>query len=586
MPPEPDRPEPGARPRVFQIGLSGLGTRWLRRVFRSSGYAVASGESDRLAASICFARRTDGRPLAAYPSVDLFTDLESGQLPSEPPLFGQEELPFLHRHFPDAYFLLNVGDVDAWVEHRATAAAGIYRRAAAHRFGVDEAEVPGLWRRRWAAQEAAARERFAGYARFAVFDVEDQGLAELAAFVSPDYRLTAPGVPEAPPRSVSASRPAAVARRPESHRSPALVTDVVEFATRTDTSVPGGMAWRRASRLYVYWDGADTVRGRYDKVLPCVVDRSDPRWPFLFDDPRSKHRRTEGVLNELWQHGGRVGAHVDMQDARRYGVPETGAPDSAVLTFCRLAGAANLVLWPLPGYHTPGAADFPSDATEDVTAYADKLDSVAWRGNLTGRALPELGTTGPAVAGDLSTEHAADLAALLGTGRDEEVVAALETVPRYRLLSRLAGRPDADVGLVLGDAWRRREPPPQIARLVGLRLDYPSLYRHRYLLSLSGNDSASNFLKVADSNSVVLREEDGWEWFYDGLFRPWEHYVPLVRGGDDLAERLEWARAHPAECEEMSRRARLTVRALVDAQNRRDYLTGIREVYEARFRPK
>jgi len=269
-----------------------------------------------------------------------------------------------------------------------------------------------------------------------------------------------------------------------------------------------------------------------------------------------------------------------MQDARRYGTPETGAPEAPVLTFCRRAGAAGLVLWPLPGYHTPGSSDFPGPVCRDTVPFEDKDDVLGWRGNLTGRALPELGPAGS------ERQHATQLADELGSGRDDEVVAALRTVPRYRVLDRLVDRPDADVGLALGEKWKAKETPPQIARLVRPRLAYEELYRHRYLLSLSGNDSASNFLMAADSGSVVLREEDGWEWFYDGQFRPWEHYVPLVRGGDDLEERLEWARAHPRECREMSARSREVVRMLVDPDNRRAYLNGIREVYESRIQSR
>ena len=570
-------------PKVFQIGLTDAGTRWLRSVFRRSGYAVAAPESSTIAGDVCFAARTGGRPLTGQEDVDLFTDLEHTSSFFEPPLHGQHEFALLHRHFPDAYFLLNVGDVDAWLHRRANARSGAYLRAAAHAFDVEVGEVPDLWRRQWLQHEQAVRGHFAGHDRFAVLDIETQGLTELSRFVAADYELTTTGVPQAPKRSHSAPSPPAspaLVEQAGGHHAPAFVAEVVEFTTRTNPEVPAGMPWRRTSRLYVHWDGSESVVDNRDRPLACAVDLTDPRWPFLLVSENTKHRRTEGVLNELWQSGGRLGAHIDMQDARRYGTPETGAPEAPVLTFCRRAGAAGLVLWPLPGYHTPGSSDFPGPVSRDTVPFEDKDDVLGWRGNLTGRALPELGPAGS------ERQHATQLADELGSGRDDEVVAALRTVPRYRVLDRLVDRPDADVGLALGEKWKAKETPPQIARLVRPRLAYEELYRHRYLLSLSGNDSASNFLMAADSGSVVLREEDGWEWFYDGQFRPWEHYVPLVRGGDDLEERLEWARAHPRECREMSARSREVVRMLVDPDNRREYLNGIREVYESRIQSR
>jgi hypothetical protein len=571
-------------PKVFQIGMTGMATRWLRRVFRSAGYTAAPGENAPIALDICYAARTGGRPLTAYSEVDLFTDMEHTSTRFEPPLHGQHEFELLHEHFPDAYFILNVGNLDAWLRRRANARGRAHLETAARVLDLEEDEVPEVWRRRWLEHDRSVRSHFAGHERFMVFDVEVHGLADLSRFVKEDYDLTGPDLPEVPRRRAGrAGAAGAASTTPGSrgevttHFSQRFVDDVVEFATRTDPTVPTGLDWRRTSRLYAFWPGSDLVLDNRDRPLPCAVELTETRWPFLMNAESPKHRRTEGVLNEFWQHGGRRAARVDMQDARRYGTARTGAPDSAVLVYCRLEGAANLVLWPLPGYHTPGEGDFPGPASLDTLAFEDKSDVLAWRGNLTGRALPELGP------GGRHGEHATQLADLLGTGRDPEIVAKLETVPRYRVLDRLAGRPDADVGLVLGEKWSAKEVPEQIARLVRPRLTYQELYRSRYLLSLSGNDSASNFLMAADSSSVVLREEDGWECFFDGLFRAWEHYVPIVRGGDDLEDRLDWARSHPDECQEMARRSREAIRRLVDPRNRRAYLNGIREVYESRL---
>ncbi|MFN3527116.1 MAG: hypothetical protein ACK4YU_13580, partial [Paracoccus sp. (in: a-proteobacteria)] len=55
----------------------------------------------------------------------------------------------------------------------------------------------------------------------------------------------------------------------------------------------------------------------------------------------------------------------------------------------------------------------------------------------------------------------------------------------------------------------------------------------------------ADFLPLAQGRAVVLKEDDGWESFATGLFRPWRHYIPLAPGATDLAQRLAWARAPP-----------------------------------------
>ncbi|MDB2552868.1 glycosyl transferase family 90, partial [Paracoccus sp. (in: a-proteobacteria)] len=75
--------------------------------------------------------------------------------------------------------------------------------------------------------------------------------------------------------------------------------------------------------------------------------------------------------------------------------------------------------------------------------------------------------------------------------------------------------------------------------------------------------------------------EDDWQGFHSGLFQPWRHYVPLAQGCGDLAERLAWARANPAECGRISERARAICAALADPDLRRRHLTRVLQDYRA-----
>jgi hypothetical protein len=52
-----------------------------------------------------------------------------------------------------------------------------------------------------------------------------------------------------------------------------------------------------------------------------------------------------------------------------------------------------------------------------------------------------------------------------------------------------------------------------------------------------------------------------WETWFTRQFSPWEHFVPLANDLSDLGEKIEWCRAHDAECRDIASRA--TARAEV-----------------------
>ncbi|HRO15049.1 MAG TPA: glycosyl transferase family 90, partial [Paracoccus sp. (in: a-proteobacteria)] len=116
---------------------------------------------------------------------------------------------------------------------------------------------------------------------------------------------------------------------------------------------------------------------------------------------------------------------------------------------------------------------------------------------------------------------------------------------------------------------------PQIAPFVHPRLSLAGMRRCRYQLCLAGFDVGTNFTWAAQSNAVVLKEEAGWEVYYSALFSPWEHYIPVAAGCADLAERLDWARRHPAACIAMSAAARAVVAELSDFPAQREMMRRV-----------
>ena len=109
-------------------------------------------------------------------------------------------------------------------------------------------------------------------------------------------------------------------------------------------------------------------------------------------------------------------------------------------------------------------------------------------------------------------------------------------------------RDDVDVrftSVVQGnDGWVRGAGAPPLARDMS-RLQ---MMGFRYVLSLEGNDVASNLKWLLGHNSVVVMPRPTAEtWLLEGLLRPWVHYVP-VRGAAEVPAALAWMRANEPAC--------------------------------------
>lgn len=77
---------------------------------------------------------------------------------------------------------------------------------------------------------------------------------------------------------------------------------------------------------------------------------------------------------------------------------------------------------------------------------------------------------------------------------------------------------------------------------------------YKYLVSVEGNDVASNLKWMMASNSVVMMPSPQIEsWFLESQLVPYVHYIPLQDDFSDIENQYHWAEAHPQECEAIIR---------------------------------
>jgi hypothetical protein len=103
---------------------------------------------------------------------------------------------------------------------------------------------------------------------------------------------------------------------------------------------------------------------------------------------------------------------------------------------------------------------------------------------------------------------------------------------------------------------------------IGEHLDY------KFIMSLEGNDVASNLKWVMSSNSIAVTPQLTCEtWFMEGTLRPNYHYIEVKEDFSDLEERLQYYIGHPEEAEAIIQHAHEFVDQFRDKE--REHLTAL-----------
>jgi hypothetical protein len=118
---------------------------------------------------------------------------------------------------------------------------------------------------------------------------------------------------------------------------------------------------------------------------------------------------------------------------------------------------------------------------------------------------------------------------------------ALNNPIRTRFLEVARGLPFCDVGTPKKPAAAKYRKP---------YLTIEQQRRYRYIVSLEGNDVATNLKWIMSSKSLCLMPPPTYEtWFAERQIETDVHYVPLARDFADFAEKVQYFEKHPAEAE-------------------------------------
>lgn len=105
-------------------------------------------------------------------------------------------------------------------------------------------------------------------------------------------------------------------------------------------------------------------------------------------------------------------------------------------------------------------------------------------------------------------------------------------------------------------------------------MHYEDFLKYKYILSVEGNDVATNLKWALSSNSVVIMHKPYVEsWFSESLLEPWVHYVPVKDDFSDLYTIKKWCDENPEKCKEIIHNANTFVSNFTN-ENRERYLAS------------
>lgn len=115
---------------------------------------------------------------------------------------------------------------------------------------------------------------------------------------------------------------------------------------------------------------------------------------------------------------------------------------------------------------------------------------------------------------------------------------------RAELLTRYIKHPGTDFGAVdCADSHPEWQRPFMSIR---------DQLRHKFVLTLQGNDVATNLKWVMSSNSIAVMPRPTIEsWYMEGRLLPDVHYIEIAPDYSNLFERLDYFLTHPAEAKEI-----------------------------------
>lgn len=326
-----------------------------------------------------------------------------------------------------------------------------------------------------------------------------------------------------------------------------------------------------AKRLALEWRAARSQHGRLPRLFLPIRGRSSdgPKTASVVTIRKRGGRLATIEADTAWLAGRsgfstawrRLGVFVNLLSRAevvdgewRADLGDSVHESGPLLGFC--SNLPETLLVPDRGFHASGGYARQRWQAAAAPAFADRDDTILWRGSPTGFGLLANATMQP---------HDADL-----RQRVRMCLLLAQAADRLRVDARIV--PGRGVPADVAAAYRR-------AGITGEPIPEDSWRGRRFAIDVDGNANAfSNlFIRLLYGCCVIkVASARGFrQWYYDRL-EPWRHYVPVAADLSDLVERIEWCRGHTDECRAIASAGQALALAMTPAEEVRRTVAVIR----------
>lgn len=158
-------------------------------------------------------------------------------------------------------------------------------------------------------------------------------------------------------------------------------------------------------------------------------------------------------------------------------------------------------------------------------------------------------------------------------------------VSRETLVEKYFNDPSGTLDIALSSVLVNKKglslpPEKNYQQYVKPKMKIKDLLQYKFILSVEGNDVATNMKWILYSNSIAFCPPFTINsWILEENLKPYEHYVPVRHDFNDLTEKIEWAVHHPEQCKTISRQAKEYIQQFMDIKTEKIVMDTVLEEY-------